>query len=80
MIKYPPIKIKDYGLFHLLESGKCPIICDAGLQSAAKKLAPKAFVVICQFHSMGCLLKNTLKKNLKYYDPNAEDKTQVILF
>ena len=69
--------MKDYGLWSLVENGKCPIVCDAKLKTAAEKLAPKAFVTICNFHNMGCLLKNTLEKNLLYYDKESPKKIKV---
>ena len=67
--------LEEYDIWKFVEEGKVSFVCDAGLVSAVKLLAPNCMIEICNFHTMGRLLTNTLHKNLEVYDPRAKSKT-----
>ena len=68
--------LEEYGLWEFVESGKIPFVADAGLVSAVKLLAPNCMVEICNFHTVGRTITNTLTTNLHEYDPRAKTKTE----
>lgn len=68
--------LEEYGLWTFVESGQVNFVSDAGLVSAVKKLAPNCLIEICQFHTMGRVMENTLGTNLELYCKKAKENRQ----
>ena len=66
--------LKEYGLWELVQKGQVSFVCDAGLVTAVKKLAPNCHIEICHFHTVGRIQENTLGKNLELYDKRSTSK------
>ena len=65
--------LEEYGLWTFVESGQVNFVSDAGLVSSVKKLAPNCLTEICQFHTMGRVVENTLGTNLELYCKRAKE-------
>ena len=70
--------LEEYDLWQYVQEGKISFVCDAGLVSAVKLLAPNCMVEICNFHTIGRILANTLDKNLLEYNKGAKSKIEEI--
>ena len=68
--------LEEYGLWNFVESGQVNFVSDAGLVSAVKLLAPNCLIEICQFHTMGRVVENTLGTNLELYCKKAKENKQ----
>ena len=65
--------LEEYGLWTFVESGQVNFVSDAGLVSSVKKMAPNCLTEICQFHTMGRVVENTLGTNLELYCKRAKE-------
>ena len=71
------MRIKNFGLRESLDKGHLVLLSDAQLRGACDRLNPLGFNGICEWHSVGCIIRNFTEKFLPEFDAEADEKWQV---